>query len=141
VPGFPRWPNPRQDRVSQGLLVPLCRRRRTTSATTSSFSSSSHLQLCNISQIAMGVPHSESLQTSNESDPIVINTRCIWSCSGPGRSFDLLGGGPVITAPSTISHRWNHAEGARGTARSNIRRPIAIKKVRTPKASLIGATR
>jgi hypothetical protein len=40
----------------------------------------------------------------------------------------IWGGGPILTTPSQIKHRWNHSEGSGGTARSKSYRPIAVMK-------------
>jgi hypothetical protein len=48
------------------------------------------LVLCNISQIATGVPYSESLRTNAQIAPILIKIGCDLTCFGPVQSFDVL---------------------------------------------------
>jgi hypothetical protein len=65
----------------------------TTSATTLWVSASSSLLLCNIFQIATGLPYSESPRKTARSGPSLINIRCNLTCFRPVQSFDLLGWG------------------------------------------------
>jgi hypothetical protein len=62
------------------------------------------LLLCNISQIATGVPYSESPRKKAQSAPICfINIGCNLTCFGPVQRFDLLGwGSHVLRVLSTI---------------------------------------
>jgi hypothetical protein len=86
----------------------------TTSATSitcsTSTTSSSNLLLCNISQIATGLPYSEYPRQTVRCGPSLIKLRCNLTCFRPVQSFDglgssphsavkhyTLGGGPVLT--------------------------------------------
>jgi hypothetical protein len=51
------------------------------------------LLLCNISQIATGVPYSESPRNIVQSGPILIKIKCNLTCFRPVQNFDLLGWG------------------------------------------------
>jgi hypothetical protein len=66
------------------------------------------LLLCNISQIATGVPYSESPRNKTQIAPILINIGCNLTCFGPVQSFDLLGwGSHVLRVLSNNSKkRW-----------------------------------
>jgi hypothetical protein len=48
------------------------------------------LLLCNISQIATGVPYSESLRKKAQGAPILVKIGCNLTCFGPVQSFDVL---------------------------------------------------
>jgi hypothetical protein len=56
--------------------------------------------LCNISQIATGVPYSEYPRNRSQSGPILINIRCNLTCFGPVQSVDLLGWGSMSSGSS-----------------------------------------
>jgi hypothetical protein len=58
-----------------------------------SASASSNLLVFNISQIATGLPYSESPRTIVRSGPILINFRCKLICFRPDQCFDFLGWG------------------------------------------------
>jgi hypothetical protein len=66
------------------------------------------LLLRNISQIATGVPYSESPRKKSQSAPILINLGSNLTCFRPVRSFDLLGwGSHFLRVLSQISKkRW-----------------------------------
>jgi hypothetical protein len=53
------------------------------------------LLLCNISQIATGVPYSEFPRRIFQSEPILITFGCNLTCFRPVQSFDLLGWGSM----------------------------------------------
>jgi hypothetical protein len=59
--------------------------------------------LCNISQIATGVPYSESPRKKSQSGPILINIGRNLTCVRPVQSFTYLGGGPLLTVLGVLS--------------------------------------
>jgi hypothetical protein len=64
------------------------------------------LILCNISQIATGVPYSESLRKKAQIAPILINIGRSVTCFRPVQSFDLLGwGSHVLRVLSKITKK------------------------------------
>jgi hypothetical protein len=54
------------------------------------------LLLCNISEIATGVPYSESLRKKAQTAPTLITIGCNLTCFGPVQSFALLGWGSHV---------------------------------------------
>jgi hypothetical protein len=53
------------------------------------------LILCNISQIATGVPYSESPRKKSQSATTLVNIGCNLTCFRPVQSVDLLGWGSM----------------------------------------------
>jgi hypothetical protein len=64
------------------------------------------LLLCNISQIATGVPYSEYPRQKVQIAPILINIGRNFTCFGPVQSFDFLGwGSHVLRVLSKITEK------------------------------------
>jgi hypothetical protein len=57
------------------------------------------MPLCNMSQIATGVPYSESPRKTPQSAPILIKIGRNLTCFGPVQRFDLLGWGSTPYSP------------------------------------------
>jgi hypothetical protein len=57
------------------------------------------MALCNISQIATGMPYSESPRTIFQSGPILIKIGCNLTCFGPVQSFYIVGWGTTPYSP------------------------------------------